>query len=346
MNKKKKTIIIILAFLLLTGAMVGFFAYRYAFLPNIQLDDRTKIIFIPTGSDFDQLMDSLNKHVDFGNSASFLKLAEIKNLKKNVKPGRYLIRNNMSNNSLINLLRSGDQEPINLTFNNIRTKKQLVEKVGEELETDPKELLNLLNDPVWLSEKGFGRENVLCLFIPNSYQFYWNTSAKKFLSRMYDEYQKFWNDARKEKAKQIGLTPLQVSTLASIVQAEQSMKNDEKARIAGLYINRLKRNMLLQSDPTLIYAIGDFSIRRVLNKDKEVNSPYNTYKYSGLPPGPINLPEISSIEAVLNYEKNNYLFMCAKEDFSGYHNFAKTAEQHQAFARKYQQALNRRNIKR
>lgn len=182
------------------------------------------------------------------------------------------------------------------------------------------------------------------MFIPNTYEFYWNISAKAFFKKMNTEYSKFWNPARLAKAKKIRMSPLEVSTLASIVQAEQSMHDDEKAKVAGLYINRLRKGMLLQSDPTVVYAIGNFSIRRVLNKDKEIDSPYNTYKYKGLPPAPINLPEISSIDAVLNYEKHSYIFMCAKEDFSGYHNFSKTHSQHMMYARRYQAALNKKKI--
>jgi UPF0755 protein len=184
----------------------------------------------------------------------------------------------------------------------------------------------------------------LSIFIPNTYQFYWNTSAEQFMERMAKEYKAFWTDERKAKAKKIGLSQTEVAVLASIVQAEQSRHHDEKPVIAGLYINRLKKGMRLESDPTLVYAHGDFSIKRVLNVHKEIDSPYNTYRNSGLPPGPINLPEISSLDAVLNYKSHEYIFMCAKEDFSGYHNFSKTYQQHCIYANKYREALNKRKI--
>jgi len=182
------------------------------------------------------------------------------------------------------------------------------------------------------------------MFIPNTYEFYWNTSAEEFFKRMAKEYKAFWTSERIAKAKKIGLSQSEVSALASIVQAEQLFHADERSRVAGLYINRLNKGMLLQSDPTLIYALGDFTIKRVLNKHKIIKSPYNTYLNTGLPPGPINLPERSSIDAVLNYEKHDYIFMCAKEDFSGYHNFAKTNRQHEIYAAKYHRELNKRRI--
>jgi len=204
--------------------------------------------------------------------------------------------------------------------------------------------LGLLNNKDFITELGFKKETVLCLFLPNTYEFYWSTDAKQFILRMNDEYKKFWNETRTKKAKEVNLTPIEVSILASIVQAEQGRFNDEKPTIAGLYINRLTQGIALQSDPTLVYAAGDFSIKRVLNVHKEINSPYNTYMYAGLTPGPINLPEISSIDAVLNYEKHDYLFMCAKDDFSGYHYFAKTASQHNVYAQRYHAALNGQKI--
>ena len=190
---------------------------------------------------------------------------------------------------------------------------------------------------------GFTPENFKAMFIPNTYEFYWTTSAEEFVERMNNEYNKFWNDERKTKAGQIGLSPVEVSILASIVQAEVS-KNEELKTVAGLYINRLKKGIMLQADPTVKYAVGDFAIKRVLNKHLEIDSPYNTYKYAGLPPGPINFPEIQAIDAVLNYEKHNYLFMCAREDFSGYHNFAVNNAQHARNAAKYREALDRNRI--
>ncbi len=285
----------------------------------------------------------MSKHEILKDLESFLWVANKKNY-KNIRSGRYEIKSGMSNNELVNMLRSGHQKPIKLTFNNIRTKQELASKVSQKLELDSIELMVLLNNNQFLTPFKFSNITIISMFIPNTYEFYWNISAEAFFKKMNKEYEKFWTKERLEKAEKIKMSPIEVSTLASIVQAEQSIHNDEKAKVAGLYINRLKKGMLLQSDPTVVYAIGDFSIRRVLNRDKEIDSPYNTYKYTGLPPSPINLPEISSIDAVLNYANHNYIFMCAKEDFSGYHNFSKTTHQHMIYARRYQRALNKKKI--
>jgi UPF0755 protein len=190
------------------------------------------------------------------------------------------------------------------------------------------------------NEYGFNKDNIICMFIPNTYEVYYTISADQLIERMYDEYQNFWNEERKQKANELGLSPIEVSILASIVQAE-SIKRDEAPIIAGLYLNRLKQGIPLQADPTLVFAVGDFTIKRVLNEHKEVESPYNTYKNKGLPPGPINMPEIATIDAVLNYKPSNYLYMCAKEDFSGYHNFTASYNEHLKNARRYQAALTR-----
>ena len=243
------------------------------------------------------------------------------------------------------MLRSGRQEPINLTFNNIRTKLQLANRIAEQLECNSAELLELLDNDSFAIQYGFNSENILCMFIPNTYQFYWNTSAKKFIERMYKEYQTFWDPSRRLICQNMSLSPIEVSILASIVEEENHL-SAEQATIAGLYINRLHQDMPLESDPTLKFALGDFNIKRVLNKDKLIDSPYNTYLYKGLPPGPIRIPAPTAIDAVLHYEHHNYLFMCAKEDFSGYHNFAVTLAQHNRNANRYHQALNNLNIKR
>ena len=251
----------------------------------------------------------------------------------------------MSINDLANMLRSGNQEAVKLIFNHIRTKEQLVQKISKQLELDANDLLNLLNDSVFLAKYNLNTQTVISIFIPNTYEFWWNTSATGFFERMYSEYEKFWNKERVSKAKEIGLSPLQVIILASIVE-EENYRTDEQARIAGVYMNRLKKGMLLQADPTIKFVLGDFSIKRLLYKDLEIDSPYNTYMYTGLPPGPIRIPERSAINAVLNYEKHNFLYMCAKEDFSGYHNFAVSARQHAINAKKYQHALNKLKINR
>ena len=350
MAKKKKKILKIILWifliLILAGGGVAYYGYKLFNKPNTS--DRIKtyeIIYIPTGSNFDDVMDTLRSEQILKDEKSFLWFADLKKYKDKVKAGRYRINAGMSSNQIINLLRSGLQDPVNVTFTNIRTKEQLVSRICKKLEADSVELAALLNNDQWLKENlGLKSETILALFIPNTYQFNWNTSAKQFVERMQTEYKKFWTEDRKEKAKALNLSQTQVSILASIVQAEQLAHPDERPCIAGLYLNRLKLGMALQSDPTVIYALGDFTINRVLDKDKEIDSPFNTYKYAGLPPGPIYIPEISSIDAVLNYQKNDYLYMCAKEDFSGKHNFAKTLKEHNINADKYRDALNKQKV--
>ena len=276
---------------------------------------------------------------------SFEWVAERKNYRYNIKAGRYFINRELNNNELLNLLRSGMQIPVKVTFNHLRTKEQLMGKISAQIEADSITIINQLSDTTFLIETGLNNDNVSCLFIPNTYEFYWNISATEFLNKMQKEYDKFWNNERLKKAATIGLTKFEVSTLASIVEME-SYKKEEHPIIARLYLNRLKKGMKLQSDPTIIFAIGDFTIRRVLTKDLKINSPYNTYLHKGLPPGPICLPSINAIDAVLNASKNDYLFMCAREDFSGYHNFAKTSKEHSKNARKYRRALNKQKIMR
>ena len=222
--------------------------------------------------------------------------------------------------------------------------EKLAGSISSRLMLDSATIVSALKDSVFCKQQGYTTQTIACLFIPNTYQVYWDMNIDEFFARMQKEHKRFWNDERIEKAKRTGLTPEQVSTLASIVD-EETAKNDEKPMIAGLYINRLKKDMLLQADPTVKFACGDFGLRRILNKHLTVDSPYNTYKYIGLPPGPIRIPSITGIESVLNHTNHDYLYMCAKEDFSGYHNFAKTMSGHLQNAQRYQRELNRRNIK-
>ncbi len=338
--KKRKITIITILFLLSTGLTLSYKIYNIIFKPNVITSG---FIYIPTNSNFNTVCDTLKQNNYLQDLTSFKRVSSIKKYNK-VKAGRYELKEGMSNNDLINLLRSGNQATVTITFNNIRTLDQLAGKVSKIIEADSLTLIELFNNKDYISEYGFNEQTLISMFIPNSYQFYWNSSAKTFFEKMNKEYLRFWNDERLEKAQKIGLTRQEVSTLASIVQAEQSQHNSEKPTIAGLYINRLKIGMILQSDPTLIFALNDFTKKRVLLKDKEVESPYNTYKYAGLPPGPINMPEISTLDAVLNYKKHNYLFMCAKEDFLGYHYFAKTNRQHEVYAGRYRRALNKNKI--
>ena len=338
--------IITISLLIIIGlpTVTAIYFYNKIYTDNTSLkNEQLFYLYISSDAKLSDVTDSLSKHKILKDMESFVWVANKKNYKK-IRSGRYEIKPGMSNNGLVNMLRSGHQKPIKLTFNNIRTKQELASKVSKKIELDSTELMSFLNNNQFLNSFNFSKITILGMFIPNTYEFYWNISAEAFFKKMNREYGKFWTKERLEKAKKIKMTEIEVSTLASIVQAEQSIHNDEKAKVAGLYINRLRKGMLLQSDPTVVYAIGDFSIRRVLNRDKKIDSPYNTYKYAGLPPSPINLPEISSIDAVLNYENHRYIFMCAKEDFSGYHNFSKTTAQHMIYARRYQRALNKKKI--
>ncbi len=310
-------------------------------LPNVK---STQYIYVSTGSKFRDLVDNLKKNDALFSYKYFIWLAEKKNLVNHIYPGKYQIKQGMNNNQLINLFRKGCTVPVELSFNNTRTKKQLADLLASQLEFDSLKFMELLNDSATLSKYGFSRQNVLVMFIPNTYQFNWNTSPKQFFDKMYRVYKHFWNEERLQKANKLNLSVPDVIILASIVQLE-TKKIDEASLIAGVNLNRLNRGIMLQSDPTVIYAIGDFNIRRLLNYQLQIDSPYNTYKYKGLPPGPICLPNPAVIDKVLDSQQNDYLFFCAKEDLSGYHTFAKTAKEHMINAAKYQNALNKLNIK-
>lgn len=241
-------------------------------------------------------------------------------------------------------LTAGSETPIRFTFNNLRTKEQLIERIGNVFYMDTDTISALLSDPSVCASYGFDTTTIVALFIPDTYEFYWTVSPRRFLDRMHYYYKLYWNDDRKRLANEAGLSPLEVSILASIVE-EETAKTDEMPIVAGLYINRLRRGMLLQADPTVKYAVGDFSLRRILNKHLATDSPYNTYLYAGLPPSPIRIPSKTASEAVLHYTHHNYLYMCAKDDLSGYHAFACTLSEHNRNAAKYHAALNKRNIK-
>lgn len=329
----------ILLFFVLALGVAGFRGYQlyhYIFDANVRNPGSIKI---PLNATYEQVIDSLKKHDLIINYKAFEWVAKRKNYAKFIKPGKYLLDKGLNTNEIINMLISGNQQPVDVTFNNLRFFTELAGDISKYIEPDSVTLLQKFNDPAIHEKYGFTENTFHCMFIPNTYEFYWTTTPDQFLERMWMEYNKFWNDERRAKAAQMGLTPEEVTTLASIVQ-EESNKNDEKPVIAGLYLNRIKRGMPLQADPTVKFALGNFRIKRVLNSHLAIDSPYNTYKYPGLPPGPINFPEISSIEAVLNAAKTSYLYMCARQDFSGYHNFAKSLSAHLENARKYKAALD------
>jgi len=342
----KKIIISIFLIVVFVGAYIAYDMYQQVYQPNVTLKNATdKYFYVYSDYGFDDVVHDLYEKGYIINRESFEFVSEKKSgFKNNINSGRYLLKEGMNNNQLVDLFRSGETVPVKVTFNNVRTKEDLAGKISKNLECDSLKVLSLINDKEFVGKYGFNTTTILTLFLPNTYQFNWATTAEEAITRMATEYKNFWTAERKAKAKKLNLTQSEVAILASIVQAEQTVHADERPKVAGLYINRLRIGMLLQSDPTLVYGLGDFTIRRVLNKHKDVNSRYNTYKYKGLPPGPINLPNIKSLDAVLNYESHNYIFMCAKEDFSGYHNFAKNYNQHLIFARKYQRELTRRKI--
>lgn len=329
---------------LILALFLLFRLYKTLFFPSVDLGNNgDKFLYIRTGSTYEEVISNLNMQELLSDKKGFEWLAKKKNYAANIHPGRYRIVKNMNNNELLNMLRAGTQEPLMLTFNNVRTLEELAGVIGRHLEPDSVEFITAFRDTKIMADHNFTKETFQAMFIPNSYEFYWNTSVKRFIERMSAEYVSFWSKGRFEKAVEIGYTPVQVSTLASIIDQE-TIYDDENPRIAGVFINRINSKIPLQSDPTIIFALSDFSIRRVLNKQKTIDSPYNTYTHRGLPPGPISIPSVSAIDAVLNYEKHDYLYFCAKENFSGYHNFAKTLSQHLENARLYQKALNKRKI--
>ncbi len=330
---------------LLVSLFLLFRVYRSLFMPSVELDNNetVKYFYIHTGSSFDQVMTDLKNQKILIDESGFEWLAKKKNYTAKIHPGRYRIEENMTNSQLLSMLRSGSQAPLMVTFTNLRSLNDLAGVIGRQLEPDSAEFADLFRDSKMIEDLNFTEERFASMFIPNTYEFYWNTSAKRFVERMNTEYVSFWSKGRSKKAEAIGFTPMEVSVLASIVDQE-SLHNDENQIIAGVFINRLKAGIPLQSDPTIIFAFKDYSMRRVLNKHKTIDSPYNTYKNRGLPPGPISIPSVNAIDAVLNYEKHNYLYFCAKEDFSGYHNFARTLSQHNENARLYRKALDRRKI--
>ena len=320
------------------GISFSFYAYQVVYTPNILVDQENRILIVKEGQTFKDVQKELHDGKFVQDLISFSFLAKIMDYDEQIKPGRYMLKENMSNLRAIQLLKSGAQDPVSITFNNVRLIPELAEKITRNLGMTPQEFEAAVVQFAMSNSYGLNKDNVLAMFIPNTYKVYYNIVPEALVKRMYQEYEKFWTDERKEKAKKIGLTLTEVSVLASVVQAE-SVREDEAPTIAGLYMNRLKQGIPLQADPTLVFAVGDFTLKRILNVHKEIDSPYNTYKYAGLPPGPINMPEISSLEAVLNFKPSDYLYMCAKEDFSGRHNFTSDYKEHMNNAIRYQKAL-------
>jgi UPF0755 protein len=338
----KKFIFAFAAIIVIALVLTGVFYYLRYFGPNVT--DKQEYLYIHTGATYDDVYKTIRDEHMVKDTTTFNWAAENMKYMNRVKPGRYHLKSGMSNRKLINMLASGTQEPITLSFHNLRLKEEFAGLVSKKIEADSTSIIRLLDSSKFVEQYGFTTDNVYAVFIPNTYQLYWNTSPEKLFKRMYANYDKFWTPERKQRAVEINLSPVQVSVLASIVDAE-ALHDDEMPTIAGLYLNRLKKGMKLESDPTVIFAKNDFTIKRVLNKYLSFNSPYNTYLHTGLPPGPIMMPSVNAINAVLDYKKTDYIYMCAKADFSGYHAFATNIADHLVNAHQFQQALNERNIK-
>ena len=344
MNKKLKNILGIGAGLFLIIAIIGYVKF---FSNNTNISKKEMYVTIPTGSTYADVKKIMTPYVN--SMSGFELMASLRKYNSNVKSGRFLIKKGMGNFALVASLRRN--VPVKLAFNNQERLEDLCTRFSSQIEPDTTKLLAAFRDTNFLKQYGFTKENVIAMFIPNSYEFYWNISAEKFRDKMLSEYKNFWNKERLAKAEKLELTPVQVITLASIVHKE-TVKTDERPKVAKVYLNRLEQGMPLQADPTVIYTLklrdNDFNqiIKRVLYNDLTINSPYNTYVNTGLPPGPIALPDISAIDAVLNPDNNDYIYFCASVERFGYHEFASTYAQHQVNAKKYADWLNTTGTKR
>lgn len=339
-TRTRKTIFFLCVLLLCTVA--GIWALIYAWSQKTTNTSEVEL-YIPHGSTFNSVVDSLNAHNCIGNQRIFTLMAKIRQYKDAVKPGHYSLNANSAYWNTLTKLYYGNQDPVHITINKHRTAKSLCTYLGRKLEIDAEDLLSEISDSCKCSQRGFSTENIMCMFVQNTYDVYWTVSAEKFLDRMEKEYNNFWNEKRRQKCHDLGMTPTDVTILASIVE-EETNANDEKADIASVYLNRLHKGMLLQADPTVKYAVGDFTLKRILNKHTQIDNPYNTYVYKGLPPGPICIPGSASIDSVLANKQTDYLYFCAKSDFSGRHAFASTLSQHTANANAFHLELNRRKI--
>ena len=340
-------------FLLFAFLLVSFSYYFYQvfFTPNIAVPaGQRAVVRIYPGQSYAATMDSVEATGAVVDKLSLRFVAKLKHYDERVKPGFYVLTDGETNLQLINRLRAGEQSPVQLVIRPVRLRRQLTARLDREFAARPGQFDSLLRDPAFVRGLNVGMDTttVLSLFLPDTYEAWWTTPPASIILKMKAAYERYWTPERRQQADALGLTPVQVSTLAAIVQGEQQLHVDEQPRIAGVYLNRLRRGMLLQADPTVVYAVGsrtgDFLIRRVSGEMLRTESPYNTYRYKGLPPGPIALPTKGALNAVLRPETHNYLYFCAKEDFSGYHNFAATPTEHTANARRYRAALDERGI--
>jgi len=338
----KKIILLVFFAALLIGGIIAYLFYQRIYAINSELTE-TQSLYIATGSDYNTVLNQLTKEGIIKNKNTFDWVAKKMNLPNKIKAGHYLIKPGLDNRALANHLRSGNQEPVKLVFNVERSIADMAGTVAPQIEADSLSILSHIMDSTFMHKHNLDSNSVMTAFIPNTYEFYWNTSAEKFADKMLKANKQFWNESRMAKANDLDLSPKEVITIASIVQQE-SNKQDEMPDIAGVYLNRVKKGWKLQADPTVKFAMGDFKLRRILNKHLKYDNPYNTYMYEGIPPGPICMPEPTTIDAVLNASKHDYMYFCAKDDFSGYHALAKTLKEHNRNARNYQKALNRKKI--
>lgn len=350
MAKGKGGIIKKTLFLIITACLVfiGYWAYENVFKSNVRLDGKKyTYIFIKSNSTYQEMLDEIYSQNIIEDKESFEWTARKMDLQNNVHYGKFRIDESMSNRSIVNAIKKNKQEKVKLYFNSqIRTQEQFINYVSDKIEVEKSELEDFCNDDTKLSD-GFNlnSKNMMCLIVPKTYEISWATTLDEFTQLLKQSYDSVWTTDKKNKAKSIGYTIPEIITLASIVQSESSIKSEQQ-KIAGVYINRLKQDMKLQADPTIVFANQNFEVQRVLSIDKEIDSPYNTYMYKGLPPGPICLVQPSSIDAVLNYSKHAHTFFCAKPDFSGYSNFTNDYSVHQKNAKAYQDALNKKGINR
>ncbi len=345
-NRTRKILIGSLAaflFLAVVACTFGYNLYKKVVSPNVQGTDVVSV-YIDSDDSMDSVLAEINNRSLLIHPETFIWWAEKKGLAQHLHPGRYMLTHTMSNRDIVNLLMSGRQTPVNVTFNNIRTKYDFAARIGEQLSADSSDFIQYFDTTKYFASAGLTPDNFMTLFIPNTYELYWNTSAEGFVQRMQREHDNFWNASRLKNAEQIGLSPEQVYILASIVYSENEKASEEAPRIAGVYMNRINKNWNLEADPTVKFAIGDFAKKRIYLADLEFDSPYNTYKYPGLPPGPIHMPPIKYIDAVLHYEHHEYMFMCARGDGSGLHYFAKTLAEHNRNRDLYIKALNAADI--
>ncbi len=338
----KKIVSILLLSGFIIAGIVALIGYKCFMTSNVKAEE-PKYVEIYPGDTYENVLNYLEETHAIQDMSSLKLVANVMGYVEKIREGRYEITDGLSNLKLIQKLKNGRQTPVRFTFNNIRTKDQFAEKVAEKLMMSKEEFLKELDSEETLREYQLTKENNIVIFIPNTYEYYWNISPKEFITKMKKEYDKFWTKERIAKLSDCGLSQIEASILASIVE-EETIKNDERPKVAGLYLNRLRIGMMLQADPTVKFAIGDFSIKRVTGANL-IDSPYNTYKNIGLPPGPIRIPCAGGIDAVLNYAHHNYLFMCAKRDFSGYHDFSESYGEHVNNANKYHKELDKKGIK-